>query len=121
PATHRRCPCASPLATSPPPAAAPTEPPTLSLHDALPIYPDPAVVATLVVDLEDSDRRRAAAHPRWSHPHRRDRGARSPSLRRDRSEEHTSELQSHLNLVCRRLLGKKKTDAKDGPSWGDRK
>src|SRR4030066_531894 len=24
-----------------------------------------------------------------------------------RSEEHTSELQSHLNLVCRRLLGKK--------------
>src|SRR5260370_6536817 len=26
-----------------------------------------------------------------------------------RSEEHTSELQSHLNLVCRLLLGKKKT------------
>src|SRR5260370_11602124 len=25
-----------------------------------------------------------------------------------RSEEHTSELQSHLNLVCRLLLGKKK-------------
>src|SRR5207237_4751904 len=25
-----------------------------------------------------------------------------------RSEEHTSELQSHLNLVCRRLLEKKK-------------
>src|SRR5260370_14902492 len=29
----------------------------------------------------------------------------------DRSEEHTSELQSHLNLVCRLLLEKKKTDA----------
>src|SRR5260370_15941685 len=28
--------------------------------------------------------------------------------RRDRSEEHTSELQSHLNLVCRLLLEKKK-------------
>src|SRR5260370_8017320 len=28
---------------------------------------------------------------------------------RDRSEEHTSELQSHLNLVCRLLLEKKKT------------
>src|SRR5207237_3180773 len=28
-----------------------------------------------------------------------------------RSEEHTSELQSHLNLVCRLLLEKKKTDA----------
>src|SRR5260370_10706089 len=25
-----------------------------------------------------------------------------------RSEEHTSELQSHLNIVCRLLLGKKK-------------
>src|SRR5260370_22483628 len=28
---------------------------------------------------------------------------------RGRSEEHTSELQSHLNLVCRLLLEKKKT------------
>src|SRR5260370_18760843 len=28
-----------------------------------------------------------------------------------RSEEHTSELQSHLNLVCRLLLEKKKTRA----------
>src|SRR5260370_29724670 len=30
----------------------------------------------------------------------------------DRSEEHTSELQSHLNLVCRLLLEKKKKDKK---------
>src|SRR5260370_10601273 len=29
-------------------------------------------------------------------------------LRASRSEEHTSELQSHLNLVCRLLLEKKK-------------
>src|SRR5260370_19407738 len=29
---------------------------------------------------------------------------------RQRSEEHTSELQSHLNLVCRLLLEKKKID-----------
>src|ERR1041385_9300363 len=28
---------------------------------------------------------------------------------RDRSEEHTSELQSRLHLVCRLLLGKKNT------------
>src|SRR5260370_5386841 len=28
----------------------------------------------------------------------------------DRSEEHTSELQSHLNLVCRLLLEKKNQD-----------
>src|SRR5438477_4861328 len=33
------------------------------------------------------------------------RAARSP---RSRSEEHTSELQSHVNLVCRLLLEKKK-------------
>src|SRR5260370_4788974 len=30
------------------------------------------------------------------------------AFRRVRSEEHTSELQSHLNLVCRLLLEKKK-------------
>src|SRR5260370_22229925 len=37
-------------------------------------------------------------------------GSPSPSTRasRSRSEEHTSELQSHLNLVCRLLLEKKK-------------
>src|SRR5260370_25774812 len=29
-----------------------------------------------------------------------------------RSEEHTSELQSHLNLVCRLLLAKKTTNTK---------
>src|SRR5260370_26626911 len=32
----------------------------------------------------------------------------SDVVRTDRSEEHTSELQSHLNLVCRLLLEKKK-------------
>src|SRR2546422_2800952 len=31
-----------------------------------------------------------------------------------RSEEHTSELQSRLHLVCRLLLEKKKTDEVDG-------
>src|SRR2546430_5630418 len=48
--------------------------------------------------------------PRWW------RTARTPSTRRiptpsctwDRSEEHTSELQSQSNLVCRLLLEKKK-------------
>src|SRR6266550_5384393 len=33
---------------------------------------------------------------------------RSPPGRRSRSEEHTSELQSRLHLVCRLLLEKKK-------------
>src|SRR5260370_22243113 len=34
--------------------------------------------------------------------------SRSKPPQRSRSEEHTSELQSHLNLVCRLLLEKKK-------------
>src|SRR2546426_1214599 len=33
--------------------------------------------------------------------------------RRERSEEHTSELQSPCNLVCRLLLEKKKTNARE--------
>src|SRR5260370_9079988 len=37
-----------------------------------------------------------------------DRGERTDTAW-SRSEEHTSELQSHLNLVCRLLLEKKKT------------
>src|SRR5260221_7585199 len=34
--------------------------------------------------------------------------AQTSSTGRSRSEEHTSELQSHSDLVCRLLLGKKK-------------
>src|SRR5260370_15607136 len=56
-------------------------------------------------------------------PHRRPRrpgrgrgrvGARRvrPDRQLARSEEHTSELQSHLNLVCRLLLEKKKTSTR---------
>src|SRR5260370_25091059 len=40
-------------------------------------------------------------------PHQHGQPRESPP-RRSRSEEHTSELQSHLNLVCRLLLEKKK-------------
>src|SRR5260370_11155348 len=36
------------------------------------------------------------------------RANRRTAMHRTRSEEHTSELQSHLNLVCRLLLEKKK-------------
>src|SRR6266480_7545664 len=60
---------------------------TLSLHDALPI---PTVCPS---------RSRASSTGR-----RRCRGRLLPA----RSEEHTSELQSHVNLVCRLLLEKKK-------------
>src|SRR5690242_21248513 len=41
-----------------------------------------------------------------SRPRRKERV--STPVRNRRSEEHTSELQSHVNLVCRLLLEKKK-------------
>src|SRR2546422_4018896 len=54
---------------------------------------------------------RAAARPR------RARGSRAAGARAQdaavRSEEHTSELQSRLHLVCRLLLEKKKTNTKN--------
>src|SRR3989449_2269751 len=53
--------------------------------------------------LPASERRRAR------HAARRRQGADAPH---DRSEEHTSELQSRLHLVCRLLLEKKKEDIK---------
>src|SRR5262249_61170155 len=71
---------------------APTEISTLSLHDALPIWPNRRAP------------RRARREPaRASRATGADRGAWRP-----RSEEHTSELQSLTNLVCRLLLEKKK-------------
>src|SRR2546422_5231419 len=45
--------------------------------------------------------------------HRRTLG---PGCRRVRSEEHTSELQSRLHLVCRLLLEKKKTPPNLAPT-----
>src|SRR2546422_1819666 len=45
--------------------------------------------------------------PRGSNSRRRS-GPSAASRRRGRSEEHTSELQSRLHLVCRLLLEKKK-------------
>src|SRR5260370_554701 len=51
-----------------------------------------------------------AARGKWSTRAARaqDFGSVDPHALRVRSEEHTSELQSHLNLVCRLLLEKKK-------------
>src|SRR2546427_2924122 len=50
----------------------------------------------------------AAALAGLSEPRRRIPGARHARRRSPRSEEHTSELQSQSNLVCRLLLEKKK-------------
>src|SRR2546430_12823678 len=59
---------------------------TLSLHDALPIY---EVASTRLSSNSDFVKL-------WT------------GLTKSRSEEHTSELQSQSNLVCRLLLEKKK-------------
>src|SRR5437667_10385342 len=64
---------------------------TLSLHDALPI----------------SAHRDSGAPPRCA-----ERSARVVPNDLRRSEEHTSELQSHHDLVCRLLLEKKKKKKK---------
>src|SRR5256885_11172389 len=70
---------------------------TLSLHDALPISHADAHPH----NPSYSDRHSAAGEqPAPAGPHR-------PGGR-ERSEEHTSELQSPCNLVCRLLLEKKK-------------
>src|SRR5256886_14051102 len=61
---------------------------TLSLHDALPIF--------------------QVHRSRLRGPRRRVHGARARGRGDQRSEEHTSELQSQSNLVCRLLLEKKK-------------
>src|SRR5207237_7788850 len=48
------------------------------------------------------------SHARWAGPSRRKGQPFRFAGGGARSEEHTSELQSHLNLVCRLLLEKKK-------------
>src|SRR2546422_1560165 len=56
------------------------------------------------------DLMRAAAPRPWARPPRvRTRQLERASRRAARSEEHTSELQSRLHLVCRLLLEKKKS------------
>src|SRR2546427_4602471 len=74
---------------------------TLSLHDALPISPRDELGARRRTGCGSSSRSQA------DHPPVPDTKARYPSRRR--SEEHTSELQSQSNLVCRLLLEKKNT------------
>src|SRR5437773_11529019 len=70
---------------------------TLSLHDALPIF------SPIVNDVEHPGNCAApiVRYERWCQDLRL------------RSEEHTSELQSHHDLVCRLLLEKKKKKNND--------
>src|SRR2546427_9961757 len=78
---------------------------TLSLHDALPIYDehqesDQGQVRAQIVRLQQVDRELARL--------RADDASHQATGEHERSEEHTSELQSQSNLVCRLLLEKKK-------------
>src|SRR2546429_3138056 len=87
---------------------------TLSLHDALPISGD------YVADAEGKSRTpwtmleplpaRPALKPALpiSPPAKRGVALECKTITEKRSEEHTSELQSRLHLVCRLLLEKKK-------------
>src|SRR5262249_60051269 len=101
-----------PLPPPPPPPSFPTR-----RSSDLPAHPISPSVATT------SGRARGAPHRSADRPHTRRRASWiRPTLRArhgttrgcvrdrsDRSEEHTSELQSLTNLVCRLLLEKKKT------------
>src|SRR5688572_32486645 len=71
---------------------------TLSLHDALPICPkSTSTMRFSFVQWKMFD----GLMSRWTTP------CRQASSTGTRSEEHTSELQSQSNLVCRLLLEKK--------------
>src|SRR5260221_6542008 len=72
---------------------------TLSLHDALPISGDLLGVAACS----------PPAPALLAHLSKKGGPQARPFLTNERSEEHTSELQSHSDLVCRLLLGKKKS------------
>src|SRR2546423_15205357 len=80
---------------------------TLSLHDALPIFhgeEDPVFLS------DSADFRDRVDHPNFVvgvHDGDQNRGGLNRQ-QRNRSEEHTSELQSLAYLVCRLLLEKKK-------------
>src|SRR5438034_1029415 len=77
----------------------------LSLHDALPILPRSRAARLGAVGDRACPPRAAPSRPAAGPTF-----ARAPWRRRrlPRSEEHTSELQSHSELVCRRLLEKTK-------------
>src|SRR5688572_31556588 len=91
---------------------------TLSLHDALPIWGSASLAAAGRTEPDGSavtgrvpghQTRRGTRKSPGSMTSARSR--RSPSSA-SRSEEHTSELQSQSNLVCRLLLEKKKKKKK---------
>src|SRR2546422_4381585 len=79
---------------------------TLSLHDALPIFPLPVQSCRHPVQTLGSEDVAQDVAPAAEM-------TKSAVLSARRSEEHTSELQSRLHLVCRLLLEKKKKSGRD--------
>src|SRR2546427_5591912 len=77
---------------------------TLSLHDALPILSGPLQLFGREHELSFG--------ASWSRQRRHAPGYTNAYGPVGRSEEHTSELQSQSNLVCRLLLEKKKKNNK---------
>src|SRR2546422_7424034 len=77
---------------------------TLSLHDALPIF-QPAQHVHPRIEVRLPNR---PAHVRLRRRMEHDLRSEAADDLSQRSEEHTSELQSRLHLVCRLLLEKKK-------------
>src|SRR5690349_22550533 len=77
---------------------------TLSLHDALPIFrrgrPLDGRVRPAAADADLRGARPGPAGPGLA-------GGRAPRRSASRSEEHTSELQSRRDIVCRLRFGKK--------------
>src|SRR5690606_41167536 len=104
------CPVSSPFsstALAPPPASPALS--TLSLHDALPIYQLLRQVADrLRRFVEPGDLLARLGGDEFMFLLDGRDSAAAVALGEGRSEEHTSELQSPGNLVCRLLLEKKK-------------
>src|SRR2546430_12420513 len=82
---------------------------TLSLHDALPILDVDSLGA------RQHGQMAGLAGGRGKRLQNRMNGTVQPAVL-ERSEEHTSELQSQSNLVCRLLLEKKKTQKQNADS-----
>src|SRR5689334_24469246 len=84
----------------------------LSLHDALPILENPFGSAAEIVDGDRIGVVELGGEPHFALEAGDRRGSCFLDIqqldRRGRSEEHTSELQSQFQLVCRLLLEKKK-------------
>src|SRR5438105_10081616 len=85
---------------------------TLSLHDALPISSSTSPPCTSAA-AEPTKASRSTCRPGRSRCSAAWSPARGAGGSTRRSEEHTSELQSRVDLVCRLLLEKKKNNKAD--------